>query len=74
MRLRMLESVTRVRGLQVRGGRIYLEPCALEAGDIYELSPDYAQMLMSSGKAVTVEGPPLPLSVASGSHQNVRLW
>jgi hypothetical protein len=55
MRLRMLESVTRVREVQVRNSRIYMGPYALEAGDIYELAPDYAQMLMSSGKAVSVE-------------------
>ncbi len=74
MRLRMLESVTRVRGTQVRGGRTYQEACALEAGDVYELSPDYAQMLMSGGKAVSEEGPRLPASIAGDSRQNVRLW
>ncbi len=48
MRLRMLESVTRVREM-LRDGRIYMRPYALEVGDTYELAPDYAQMLMSSG-------------------------
>jgi hypothetical protein len=63
MRLRMLESVTRVRC-----GRIYMEPYALDAGDIYEMAPDYAQKLMSSGKAVSVEEPPL----ASASRTELR--
>ncbi|MGC2403496.1 MAG: hypothetical protein WA510_27140 [Acidobacteriaceae bacterium] len=58
----MLESVTRVREIHLRGGRIYLQPLALDAGHIYDLAPDYAQKLMSSGKAVFVEGPPLPAS------------
>jgi hypothetical protein len=74
MRLRMLESVTRVREMQLRDDRIYTGPYALEAGDIYELAPNYAQMLMSSGKAVSVEGRPLPASVAGASRQDVLLW
>jgi hypothetical protein len=67
MRLRMLHSVTRVLEMRVRGGRLYREPYALEAGDIYELPPDYAQMLMSKGKAVSFDGPPLPGSLAGAS-------
>jgi hypothetical protein len=74
MRLRMLESVTRVREVQVRDGRIYMGSYALEAGDIYELPPDYAQMLMSSGKAVSFDGSPLTASIAGASCQNVLLW
>jgi hypothetical protein len=50
MRLRMLESVTGERG------RLYR---ALDAGDTYELAPDYAQQLISSGKAVSVKEQPL---------------
>jgi hypothetical protein len=69
MRLRMLESVTRLRE-----GRIYLQSYALEAGDTYELAPDYAQLLMSSGKAVPVEGPSLPAFIPGASYRNVLLW
>ncbi len=60
MTLRMLQSVTRVLEMRVRGGRLYKEPYALEAGDIYELRPDYAQMLVSRGKAVSFDRSPLP--------------
>jgi hypothetical protein len=73
MRLRMLESVTRVREM-LRDGRIYMRPYALEVGDTYELAPDYAQMLMSSGKAVPVEGPSLPASITVASRQKALLW
>ena len=55
MRLRMLESVTRVREMQLLGGRISIRPYPLDAGNVYELAADYAQKLMSSGKAVSVE-------------------
>ena len=62
MRLRMLESVARMGEMQILGGHIQMGSYALDAGDIYELAPDYAQKLMSSGKAVSVEGPRLPAS------------
>jgi hypothetical protein len=68
MRLRMLESVTRMRE-----GRIYLQSYALEAGDTYELAPDYAQLLVSSGKAVPVEGA-LHASLPGASRRNVLSW
>ena len=46
----MLQSVTRVLEMRVRGGRLYKEPYALEAGDIYELRPDYAQIACVQGE------------------------
>jgi hypothetical protein len=54
----MLESVAGMNKMQLRGGRIYMGPYALDAGVTYELTPDYAQKLMSSGKAVSVEEAP----------------
>jgi hypothetical protein len=51
-----------------------LQSYALEAGDTYELAPDYAQLLMSSGKAVPVEGPSLPAFIPGASYRNVLLW
>jgi hypothetical protein len=56
----MLESVAGVNKMQLRGGRIYMEPYAFDAGVTYELAPDCAQKLMSSGKAVSFEEAPLP--------------
>jgi hypothetical protein len=58
MRLRMLESVAGVNKMQLRGGRVYMEPYAFDAGVTYELAPDCAHKLLSSGKAVSFEEAP----------------
>jgi hypothetical protein len=68
MKLRMLESVTRVREMQLPDGRIYIQPFTLDAGNIYELAPVYAQKLLSSGMGVSVDEPPLPARMPSQIH------
>jgi hypothetical protein len=62
MKVRMVESVTRVQEIQLPGGRIYTQSYALSTGNIYDLAPEYAQKLLSGCNAVSVEDAPLPAS------------
>jgi hypothetical protein len=65
MKVRMVESVTRIQEMQLPGGRIHTQSYALSAGNIYDLAPEFAQKLLSGCSAVSVEEAPLPASSLS---------